>query len=85
PFHPVKRVKIDGRFVNVDEKLVGLVKSMNLAGLRTELCCQGDDKIRAYVAISMCNAFVRTDYSHGVIMLHWDPEDGPGGRAGGHH
>ena len=82
PFHPTKRVKMDGKFVNVDEKLVNLIKAMNDAGLKTTQCCQGDDKISRYVVIHMHNAYVRIDNQHGRIFLDWDPEDRPGGQAG---
>ena len=50
--HNTVKLEIDGKVIEVDEKIATAIKKLNEIGAKTEYCCQGgDDNSQAYISL----------------------------------
>ena len=69
--HPSEFVEINGKKVEIDKKLIPLIKGLNKVGLETLACCENFEKDGiSYVSIKTDS--IKTYYEYdGVLTLEW--------------
>jgi len=83
--HAAEIIDINGKFVEIDNKLVNVIKELNNVGLKTRHCCEGDisvskcrfDEInkidvhkRAYISIE-ASAGVTFEFKENKLIIRW--------------
>jgi len=65
--HKFKRIKINGKFIKVDTKIIPLVKVLNEFGIKTKHSCQGER--RGSISIDKKNLEIYSGLVNGEYEL----------------
>ncbi len=71
--HPSKKMKLNGKLVDIDKEIYTLISEMNKLNLKTLFSCKGNDTTNnAYVSFDLSNAHFCYYPEKNKLTLYWN-------------
>lgn len=76
--HKTKKIYINGKWIEADEKIADVIWELNKAGLVTEYSCQGGKGVDRFISIDLDSidytAIVNND-GHRSLVIRWKVDE----------